>query len=208
MNKTKWIIILCSLVAVSCSEFIEEQTSSYPNETLYSIEIPANTIDKSKLKYEAKTSLWILNGERFSGYAISLYPDGTLKQKVGIFDGKKQNQTKDWYANGQLKHVAIYHQGKLHGEKKSWAPNPRPILISHLNYHLGKLTGEQKKWYSTGELYKVLNMNMGKEEGLQRAFRKNGALYANYEAHAGRIFGLKRAALCYDLEDEKIKYEK
>ena len=49
---------------------------------------------------------------------------------------------------------------------------------------------------------------MGKEEGIQQAFRKNGDLFANYEARAGRFFGLKKSALCYELEDEDVQFEK
>lgn len=204
----KWMVILYSLVVIGCSEQVEENTSTTPKKVISPIDIPTNSIDKSKLEYKNKISLWTLNGSPYSGYVTSIYPDGTLKQQFGVFNGKKQNQTKYWYTNGQLKRLANYHQGKLHGEKKSWTNDSTPILISHLNYHLGKLHGVQKQWYNTGETYKILHLNMGKEEGLQQAFRKNGVLYANYEAREGRVFGLKKAALCYGLESEKIQNEK
>lgn len=206
--KIIWLIFLWSLAIIGCSESIKKDVSKNKKIVLTSIEIPAISIDKSKLKYTAKNSLWTLDGKPFSGYAISHYPDGIIKQKFGIFNGKKQNQSEDWYTNGQLKQLTNYRQGKLHGEKKFWSAGPPPILIAHLNYHLGKAHGVQKKWYATGEVYKILNMNMGQEEGIQQAYRKNGNLYANYEAKAGRIFGLKKAALCYDLENEKIQYGK
>ncbi len=207
MNCTKLILLLLSVLIVSCSER-KETKPVHPNSTDTEVEIPNVSIDKSLLYYNSKTSLWILNNQLFSGYMVSFHQDSVLKEKIGVLNGKKQNQATRWYPNGHFQQVANYHQGKLHGEKKIWFSDANHILIAHLNYHLGKAHGEQKQWYTTGELYKKLNLNMGREEGIQQAFRKNGDIYANYEAKNGRIFGLKKAALCYSLEDENIQYTK
>ncbi|MEM7654833.1 MAG: membrane-binding protein [Bacteroidota bacterium] len=168
-------------------------------------EIPNTTVSKSALHYDPQTSLWTWNEQLFSGYAVRFHPDSTLQEKIGLLNGRKQNQAIQWYPDGAYKQMATYDQGKLHGEKKLWSPEPNHILLAHLHYHTGKAHGEQKKWYPSGELFKKLTLNMGREEGIQQAYRKNGALFANYEARDGRIFGLKRAALCYGLEDEKIQ---
>jgi antitoxin component YwqK of YwqJK toxin-antitoxin module len=193
---------------ISCVKKTETKSAFNPNLSTTIVELPNQTVNKSALFYNNKTSLWTLKDELYSGYALSYYPDSTLKEKIGIWNGSKQNQAIQWYPDGHYKQVANYHKGKLHGEKKGWSSDLNHVLIAQLNYHTGKAHGEQKKWYPTGELYKKLNLNMGREEGMQQAFRKNGALYANYEARAGRIFGLKKAALCYGLEDENIQYEK
>lgn len=199
-------ILLIQLI-VSCGQASKKDDKSLKQETFTRLEVPSSTIDKSRLVYDNKISIWTLDGEKFSGYALTYFPDGTIKQKMGILEGRKQNETIDWYPDGQVKHIAHYHKGKLHGEKKTWSADSRHLLISHLNYNSGKLHGVQKKWYSTGELFKVLNMNMGKEEGIQKAFRENGDLFANYEAKDGRNYGLKRAFLCVGLEDEVVQYE-
>ncbi len=172
------------------------------------LEVPEKRVIKSALEYNHNTSLWTLNDLPYSGFAISYYPDRNLMEKFGILDGKKQNVAIQWYPDGHFKNVANYHKGKLHGEKKIWSADSVHVLIAHLNYHTGKAHGEQKKWYPTGELFKKLNLNRGKEEGIQQAFRKNGALFANYEAREGRVFGLKKAALCFGLEDGRIKRKK
>ena len=198
-------IVFLSLLIISCVENRESEKLHLLNSAATSLSIPNSIINKSLLHYNKRTSLWSLNDERYSGYMVSYYQDSKLKEKIGILNGRKQNQAIQWYPDGQLKQVANYHKGKLHGEKKLWSTDTNHILITHLNYHMGKAHGIQKKWYATGEIYQILNINMGREEGLQQAFRKNGDLYANYEAKNGRIFGLKKAALCYDLEDEKIK---
>ena len=171
-------------------------------------EIPIKSVKKSVLVYNNKTSIWTLNEIPYSGFAVSYYPDNTLKEKIGILNGKKEHKFTQWYPDGHLKNVSNYHNGKLHGEKKIWTSDSTHVLIAHYNYNKGWPHGEQKKWYPSGELFKRINLNMGKEEGMQQAFRKNGALYANYEARDGRIFGLKKAKLCYSLKDENIQYKK
>lgn len=168
--------------------------------------IPDKIVNKSDLFYNTKNSIWTLNNELYSGYAVSFYPKNTLKEKFGILNGKKQNQSIQWYSDGHYKYQTNYHKGKLHGNKKSWSPDSTHILVSHLKYVGGKPHGEQKKYYPTGELFKKLNLNMGKEEGLQQAFRENGALFANYEAREGRIYGLKKSKLCFQLDDEEVQY--
>lgn len=202
------IIFLLGTLMMSCAEDRNEKKVQHLNPDVTAVTLPDRVVNKSTLSYDNKTSLWSLNNEPFSGYMVSLYQDSTLKEKAGIWEGKKQNQFIQWYPDGKIKQVENYHKGKLHGAKKRWSTDPSYILISHQNYHLGKAHGEQKQWYPTGELFKKLNLNMGKEEGIQQAFRENGELYANYEAREGRTFGLKKAALCFGLEDENIQYEK
>ena len=210
MTQSFLLALIYSFLLLSCNDNKQPKaantlTPSYEDTFLT---IPDTTVDKSTLFYNNKTSLWTKNGQLYSGYAVSYYQDDILKEKIGILNGRKQNQATQWYQDGHTAQVANYHRGKLHGEKKMWSADANHSLIAHLNYHSGKAHGEQKKWYATGELFKQLHLNMGKEEGLQQAFRKNGDLFANYEARAGRIFGLKKAALCYGLEDENVQYEK
>ena len=202
------IVVLLSLFLTSCAEKQETKILHVPNSTDTSVEIPDRMVDKSALYYDNMKSLWTINDELYSGFAVRFYPDSTLEEKIGIVNGRKQNQATKWYPDGQLKEVANYHLGKLHGEKKRWSLDSNYVLLAHLNYNLGKAHGEQKQWYPTGELYKKMNLNMGKEEGIQQAFRKNGNLYANYEARNGRLFGLKKTSLCYGLEDENINFGK
>lgn len=206
MNQNIVLYILV-LFIVSCSQKKTSETSLAKKSAEILIDIPDKTVNKSVLDYDRKKSLWTLNGQLYSGYVVSFYPDNTtLKEKFGIFNGKKQNEAIQYYADGHYKHVSSYNNGKLHGHKKTWSPDSLHILLSHLNYVSGKAHGEQKKWYPTGELFKKLNFNMGKQEGIQQAYRKNGALFANYEAKEGRVFGLKKATLCFGIQDDKVKY--
>lgn len=208
MNRIILITSLVSILCLSCGENTTTEISSPSSPVDTKLEIPEKIVDHSTLQYNRKTSIWTLNDQLYSGYSVSFFEDGTQKEKFGILNGKKQNQATQWFADGHYKQLANYHQGKLHGEKKTWSSDSTHVLIAHLNYHSGKAHGEQKKWYPTGELFKKLNLDRGRESGIQQAFRKNGDLFANYEAREGRIFGLKKAALCFGLEDENIQYEK
>lgn len=209
LTKRAFFFIALSILTVSCNQKNKTKRVSTKNVNIITITIPNLSVDKEQIKYNNKTSTFLRNEELFSGYMVSFYKDGTPKENIGIFNGKKQNKSSYWFSDGKLKQVATYHKGKLHGEKKLWSNDSMYTLVTQLNYNFGKADGQQKQWYKTGEVYKILNLRMGKEEGLQKAFRKNGDLYANYEAKNGRIFGLKKTALCYGLEDEKIKkYEK
>lgn len=205
-------IQLCLMVALGCTKD-QELNNSKPlgNTTIRSlktIEVPDILVNESLLLYDNSTSQWTLNDSLFSGYKVSFHKNGTIKEKTGIYKGKRQNKSLKWYPDGKLQVEANYHKGKLHGAKKLWSMEPNHALVSYLNYDSGKVHGEQKQWYKSGEVYKTLNFVMGREEGLQQAYRKNGELYANYEAKEGRIFGLKKAALCYGLQDENINYDK
>ncbi|WP_424001239.1 toxin-antitoxin system YwqK family antitoxin [Maribacter sp. IgM3_T14_3] len=198
------LFVSVSIFTISCNQQTKEEKISSENQTIKSVTIPDVSVDKSLIIYDNKTSTFLISEEPFSGYIISFYENGTPKEKIGIFNGKKQNKSSYWFSNGKLKQIGTYNKGKLHGEKKLWSNDSIYTLTTHLNYYSGKAHGEQKQWYRTGELYKILHLTMGKEDGIQQAFRKNGDLYANYEAKNGRIFGLKKSALCYGLEDEKI----
>lgn len=199
-------LLFLSCLLSSCSQQ-KEQPFPSSNADL-TLEVPDTIALKSALRYNPQTSLWTLNDLPYSGFIVSYYPDGSLKEKFGLLNGVKQNEFMRWHPDGHLKNLTHYHQGKLHGEKKIWSADSVHVLIAHFNFQQGHAHGEQKKWYPSGELFKKLNMNNGKEEGIQQAYRKNGVIYANYEAREGRIFGLKKAALCFGLEDEDVQYTK
>ena len=202
-------LVVLSILSVGCHQKSNKKNVITESHIIKTPKTPKVSVNKERIQYDNKTSTFSINEEPFSGYMVSFYNNGTPKEKIGIVNGKKQNQSTYWFPEGKLKLVATYHNGKLHGEKKLWSNDSTHTLIAHLNYRFGKAHGEQKQWYKTGEIYKKLNLYMGKEEGLQQAFRKNGDLYANYEAKNGRIFGLKKSALCYGLEDENFKkYER
>lgn len=207
MKRHYYFLILSIIICPSCADqSIDEQSTISPIAE-QPLVVPPHQIAKSKLTFNRFKSLWLLDTIPYSGTAVTHYDNGTLKEKIGMLNGRKQNASISYFPDGHPQSHSSFYKGQLHGEKKSWSPDSTHILLAHLHFHLGKAAGEQRKWYPTGELFQILNMSDGKEEGLQRAYRKNGDLYANYEAKNGRIFGLKKAALCFSLEDEKFENE-
>ena len=204
MYRFFYISFIFSLMA--CSFQPEVESSEVVLERIERLEIPSLEIQLQELFYDNQTSQWLKNGKPYSGMVEETFPNGQLKQKFGVLNGKKQDSAYSWFPDGQLLRLEYYHQNKLHGKVKSWYPGKHHFIAKSLNYHLGKVHGTQLKWYDTGEVYQILNLNLGKEEGLQKAFRKNGDLYANYEARNGRTFGMKRSMLCYELENEVVQY--
>ena len=194
---------LLGFLLAACSQL---ETASVVDEMTFAPQnVPEVVIEKTRLEYHHQSSRWTYDAIPYSGYAVTYFPDGSLQERFGVLDGKRQGEYLHWFADGQLRNVANYHEGKLHGAKKVWIQDSAYVLISHLNYKAGKPHGKQTKWYPSGELFKVLHLNEGREEGIQQAFRKNGDRYANYEAREGRIFGLKKSKLCYSLEEEQLK---
>ena len=202
------IVSISSVVLFSYTENRETKSENIQNGKNSTLIVPERKVDLSKLDFNPLNACWTLDGEEFSGYAVSYYEDGILKEKIGIWQGRKHGPSLRWFPDGHLQQLTDYQEGKVHGDKKSWSAEPSHLLLAQLQYHEGRAHGEQKLWYPTGELFKKLHLNQGREEGIQQAFRRNGALYANYEARGGRIYGLKKAALCFGLEDETIQYEK
>ena len=203
MIRKKGFYFMLTLLFTGCDQADNEIVISY--DKVDKIEIPNLIKDASSLKYNNTTSEWYDNGNLYSGFIFDYYDDKTLKIKMSVFKGKRQNETQKWYPNGKLMEVSNYQEGKLNGEKKVWDSNNNHTLVSHFNFYLGKAHGEQRKWYPSGEIYKIMNFDKGIESGLQRGYRKNGSLYANYEARNGRIYGLKKSKLCYSLENEKVQ---
>jgi len=149
------------------------------------LQVPSSMVDVSKLYYSRTKAQYEINGLLYSGYATIRFENGDLKEKWGVLNGKRQNESLVYCEDGHLRERAYYHQDKLHGEKKIWTTDSTHVLVSQASYHLGKLHGKHQIWYKTGEPYKLMNYNLGKEEGMQKSFKKNGDLYAHYEIKNG-----------------------
>lgn len=184
----------------------KQQTGFASDSASWYIPIAETIFSKTDVTYQRMGGLWLKDGKPVTGLVTQLYPDGTLQEKFGVLNGKRQNEYYAFFPDGHPQFYITYLHGKRHGESKSWTNDSAHMLISHLHYKEGRMHGVQKKYYRTGELFKVRNMNMGKEQGLQQAYRQNGKLYTNYEARNGRIFGLKKSTLCFEVEDEQVVY--
>ncbi|KQC29778.1 toxin-antitoxin system YwqK family antitoxin [Flagellimonas eckloniae] len=197
------LVLLASIVLFCCEKKSQLKKESIANEKTVIANIE---VLKDSLVLNGNEGNWYYKDQLFTGYAVKCHKNGSLRQKVGFYNGKKMGVAKIWFHNGILKVESHYNKNKLVDSYKAWWNNG--VLASEANYENGKLHGIETKWYETGQLSKVRNLVNGKEQGLQQAWLRNGTLYVNYEAKNGRIFGMRRANLCYQLADEKVVYTK
>ncbi len=162
-------------------------------------------VSQDSLELRTLEGSYYYEGKPFTGVAISNYAAGSIASRITYVNGKKHGRYERWFENGIRSFESNYVDGKKHGKTYSWWRNGN--RRSENNFKVGVPDGEQLEWYKSGAKFKKLVLVNGHEEGLQRSWRENGKLYNNYEAKNGRIFGLKRAALCFQLEDEEVKYK-
>ncbi|MDB4292150.1 toxin-antitoxin system YwqK family antitoxin [Maribacter sp.] len=190
------------LVLLSCAIFSCKKTLDTKNTVGKQIIIDSVEVSKKELVLNPIEGKWYHKNVPFNGFSVKFHLNGTLEERLGFYQGKRQGIATRWSENGVLRVASYYEQNRLTGMYKSWWENG--VLGSEANYVDGKINGVEKKWYATGQLAKERQLVDGKEEGLQKAWLENGKLYVNYEAKNGRIFGMRRANSCYKLEDEIV----
>ena len=194
--------ILITFSITSCNEASSSKSvNTVPNEDL-TIVIDTVEVLKKELVLNGNKGRWYYKGKPFNGYSIKLYPNGTLEEKWGFYNGRREGVARRWTKNETLQLESYYENNRLVGEYKTWWDNG--VLSGETYYEKGVKQGVERKWYSSGQLFKLRNFVDGKEHGFQKAWLANGKQYVNYEAKNGRIFGLSRANSCYRLEDEVI----
>jgi antitoxin component YwqK of YwqJK toxin-antitoxin module len=201
----KIISILVLVISFySCKEkaTVEEVANKATSIKNNVISIAKVEVDKKKLFLNQIEGKWYLNKEPFNGYSLKYHNNGTVIEKLGFYNGKREGKAKRWSENGVLRAAFTYHQNKLEGVYETWWENG--AISEKSTYANGFKEGEEKQWYPDGQLAKWRHLSKGKEKGMQQAWLKNGTLYVNYEAKNGRVFGLKRANLCYQLKDEVV----
>lgn len=201
-----FFLLFLLLILVQCIESPSEDKARAVVNITNEMEAPkvvdSLTVLNKNLILDQLKGVWFYNQNPFNGYAVKYYSDGTLKEKIGFINGKREGVAKRWSENGVLRWQVNYKKNKLVGTYKTWWENG--ALAEKSTYKNGILEGEQQYWYDSGQLAKLRQLEQGKENGMQQAWLKNGTLYVNYEAKNGRVFGLKRANLCYQLEDEVV----
>ena len=63
MGYVKSIVLMISLLTISCTNQTNKESAEVLNPTDFSVEIPDVTVAKSLLKYDNKTSLWTSNSQ-------------------------------------------------------------------------------------------------------------------------------------------------
>lgn len=204
MTKFRFLVLFfLTAIFFSCKKN-DLKTKELATNFIAEKEIVINPVEvpKEKIILNQVKAIWYYKEKPFNGYAVKYYPNDSLAEKTGFYNGKREGVSKQWSESGQLRLERNFKNNRFEGPYRAWWENG--ILAEEATYIKGILQGVQKKWYPTGVLAKVRNIVNSRENGKQKAWLANGKLYVNYEAKNGRIFGLKRANSCYKLEDEKV----
>ena len=163
-------------------------------------------VDFEKLKYDEKTGLVYLEGEKeaFTGIAKQYYEDKSLKIEFPYKNGKKEGRGKEYYPSGKFKSDAFFVDGLLQGKSTGYYENGN--LEYEENYKDGKLDGLIKEYYENGQVFIQENYKDGELDGESFNFNEDGsfrskAVYKNGELVGDIIKGETGSVVAGDVPD-------
>jgi len=146
-------------------------------------------VDFEKLKYDEKTGLVYLEGEKeaFTGIAKQYYEDKSLKIEFPYKNGKMEGRGKEYYPSGKFKSDAFFVDGLLQGKSTGYYENGN--LEYEENYKDGKLDGLIKEYYENGQVYIQESYQNGKLDGESFNFNEDGSLRSKAVYKNGELVG-------------------
>lgn len=163
-------------------------------------------VDFEKLKYDKKTGLVYLEGEKeaFTGIAKQYYEDKSLKIEFPYKNGKMEGRGKEYYPSGKFKSDAFFVDGLLQGKSTGYYENGN--LEYEENYKDGKLDGLIKEYYENGQVFIQENYKDGELDGESFNFNEDGsfrskAVYKNGELVGDIIKGETGSVVAGDVPD-------
>lgn len=163
-------------------------------------------VDFERLKYDEKTGLVYLEGEKeaFTGIAKQYYEDKSLKIEFPYKNGKMEGRGKEYYPSGKFKSDAFFVDGLLQGKSTGYYENGN--LEYEENYKDGKLDGLIKEYYENGQVFIQENYKDGELDGESFNFNEDGsfrskAVYKNGELVGDIIKGETGSVVAGDVPD-------
>ena len=146
-------------------------------------------VDFEKLKYDEKTGLVYLEGEKeaFTGIVKQYYEDKSLKIEFPYKNGKMEGRGKEYYPSGKFKSDAFFVDGLLQGKSTGYYENGN--LEYEENYKDGKLDGLIKEYYENGQVYIQESYQNGKLDGESFNFNEDGSLRSKAVYKNGELVG-------------------
>ena len=125
------------------------------------------------------------DGTIFSGYLVSHYPDGTLRSRSRVVDGRLHGLSEGWYADGTPEIREEFRAGLSHGVRLRWHPNGE--MASRAEIEDGQLHGVFRRWREDGTLWQVIHMRHSQPHGISKAYFPSGYLEARTEIERGNV---------------------
>jgi antitoxin component YwqK of YwqJK toxin-antitoxin module len=125
------------------------------------------------------------SNEAFTGTLVSHYPDGTLRARSAVEDGRLHGVSEGWYPDGSLETREHFREGVSNGLRERWHPNGQ--LASRAEIHDGRLHGVFRRWHENGQISQVVHMHDGVAHGLSLGYFPSGYLQAQVELDGGDV---------------------
>lgn len=195
-------IFSCFLFANSCTPKKEIITTTVPEIKIAKI-VPPVYLNESDNNFSKHQDTIFYKQQFFTGYRLTLYPNGDTAILQSYFNGVEEGTQKKWYPNYKLQEERFYINGKKEGLHKGWWPDGKEKIF--FTAYNDKYDGEFKEWYSSGLLGKYFHYKNGQEDGSQRLWWDNGSVRANYVIREGKKYGLLGLKTCVNPYDSITK---
>lgn len=129
---------------------------------------------------------WLEDTNRvFSGWMTEAYPDGKLRSRSHVVDGRLDGLSEGWYSDGQMEIRESFSEGLAEGPVMKWHPNGN--LRSEGMAAGGVLQGVFRRWHTNGILAEEVQMDGGEPHGTARAWDLEGQLKAEVQMRHGKV---------------------
>ena len=198
MNRIK--IILVAALSIFVLTYMQFENS---RKDINPLVLPSAYFNFQDNNFTEKNGIMYHNNLLFSGFLVTLFSNGDTSSVVGFLNGLKENSSRSWYENKQLREVRIYHLNKKIGDHFGWFENG----MLRFKYLFGSddYNGTVEEWFSDGKRATLFNYKNGYETGLQRAWYADGKYKFNYEVLNGRKYGLTGVKNCESVLDTTLK---
>lgn len=121
----------------------------------------------------------------FTGHATERYPDGVLRSRSRLQDGKPHGESRGWYPNGQLQVLEHFEEGVSHGLRLKWHDNGQKQSEATIVH--GVVEGVFRRWNPDASLAEEIPMKNGQPDGWAKAFHPDGSLKAEALMNSGQV---------------------
>jgi len=121
----------------------------------------------------------------FTGWMTDHAPDGKVRLRTAVVDGRLHGISEGWATNGTLELRESFHCGLPHGSRMTWHPNGQKRSEGQLV--LGQQQGIFRQWTVNGALAAEAEFKDGKPHGLSRAWFPSGCLKAEALMNHGEL---------------------
>jgi antitoxin component YwqK of YwqJK toxin-antitoxin module len=170
------LILLSSLIVISCTRTVSEDQLEEYSETLY--KIGEDTPYSGKIISTYENGQKLLEGKAVDGKRVGtwLFWDyNGLKKKEEVYnkDGEILLST-IYHENGIKKFEEEYKHEKLDGLRTFWYKNGQKM--NEVHFQNGKKEGLSTTWYEGGQKRSETNYSNGEKDGMEISWHEDGQI--------------------------------